>query len=174
MARTMNTKPLVPGAREVPRPGSEHKVLVEHLRSNGLKMTRERQVILDEVLGLDGHFRPDDLLVRLHSRKIPVSRATIYRALDLLVGAGLVHRETFRERGALYEKTHRVQGHNHHDHLHCTFCDSLIEFHNEEIERLQEKVCRQFGFQAQSHSHQIQGICRKCLPKVRSGQGTEQ
>ena len=132
-----------PGTLEVPRKGSERRLLQEHLRRNGLKMTRERELILEEVVRLEGHFQPDDLLVRFRRRGMPVSRATIYRALDLLVDVGLVHRETFRGRGALFERAHRVQGHSHHDHLQCNVCGTLFEFHNEEIERLharQERI----------------------------------
>jgi Fur family ferric uptake transcriptional regulator len=145
-----------------PVAGEERQVFRDHLRHHGLKFTRERDRILAEVYQVEGHFRPDDLLVRFRTNGIRVSRATIYRTLELLVAAGLVRRETFRGSGAHYERAHKVEGHSHHDHLYCTSCGAIFEFHNEEIERLQEEVCQGFGFEPHSHSHQISGSCRDC------------
>ncbi len=147
---------------QVPREGDERQVFRSHLRRHGLKMTRERDRILEEIYRLEGHFRPDDLLVHFRGRGVRISRATIYRTLDLLVSAGLVRRERFRGGGAHYERAHTVEGHSHHDHLYCTSCGAIFEFHNEEIERLQDEVCDGFGFEAHSHTHQISGTCRDC------------
>jgi Fur family ferric uptake transcriptional regulator len=131
-------------------------------------MTDERRRILAEVYRQEGHFRPDDLLMRFRSAGLKVSRATIYRTLELLVGAGLVIRETFRGTGAHYERAHKVKGSSHHDHLYCTACGAIFEFHNAEIERLQDVVCRQFGFEPRGHTHKISGLCRRCRPRVTS------
>lgn len=155
----------LPGARSTtrsPAQGEERQAFREHLRRHKLKMTRERDCILEEVYRIEGHFRPDDLLVRFRTNGIRISRATIYRTLDLLVEAGLVRRETFRGSGAHYERAHKVEGHSHHDHLYCTACGAILEFHNEEIERLQDEVCAALGFEPHSHSHQISGHCRDC------------
>ena len=146
----------------VPRRGDERRIFRDHLRGAGLRLTRERDRILSEIYRFDGHFRPEDLLIRFRNRGSRVSRATIYRTLDLLVETGLVRKEGFPGGGAHYERAHKVQGHNHHDHLYCTACEAIFEFHNEEIERLQEQVCAHFEFEPHSHSHQISGLCRDC------------
>lgn len=151
--------------------GDEVASLETYLHVQGLRMTRERRRVLEEVFRTEGHFRPDDLLVRFRTDDIRISRATIYRTLDLLVDAGLVRRELFAGGGAHYERAHEVQGHTHHDHLYCVSCGAIFEFHNEEIERLQERVCRQFGFRPLSHSHQISGLCSACRGRARRVEG---
>ena len=164
--------PATTGARQASPPSDrqkERQAFREHLRRHNLKMTRERETILDEIYRIEGHFRPDDLLVRFRTNDIRISRATISRTLDLLVEAGLVRRETFRRGGAHYERVHKVQGHSHHDHLYCTACGAIFEFHNEMIERLQDEVCASFGFEPHSHSHQISGPCRACRRRWAAG-----
>ncbi|MFQ5670389.1 MAG: Fur family transcriptional regulator [Acidobacteriota bacterium] len=153
-----------PGVRlpETTLAGNQAVAFRDHLRRNGLKLTREREQILEEVYRIEGHFRPEDLLVRFRTNGLRISRATIYRTLDLLIASGLVHRETFRGGGAHYERVHTVHGHFHHDHLYCTGCGAIFEFHNEEIEALQNLICASFDFEPQSHSHQIWGLCKSC------------
>ena len=155
----------------IPRQGGEIATLEEYLHLQGLRMTQERRRVLDEVFRTEGHFRPDDLLVRFRTDGIRISRATIYRTLDLFVEAGLVRRESFAGGGAHYERAHEVQGHTHHDHLYCVSCGAIFEFHNEEIERLQEQVCQDFDFHPLSHSHQITGLCGSCRGRARRVEG---
>lgn len=145
----------------VPPVGEEGDQFRDLLRRKGLRMTPERAVILAEIFQIEGHFQPDDLLVRFRTNGVRISRATIYRTLDLLVSCDLVRREIFAGT-AHYERAHRVEGHSHHDHLVCSACGSIFEFHNAEIERLQEQVCRDFDFEPHSHSHQISGLCAGC------------
>lgn len=155
LSRTPPPKPRIPPA------GEEQRLLREHLRRKGLKMTRERGRIVEEIFKTSGHFRPEDLLMRFRGRGVTVSRATVYRTLDLLVDCGLVRRETFGG-GTHYERAHHVEGESHHDHLVCSACGAIFEFHNAEIERLQDQVCAEFGFEPHGHSHQITGLCADC------------
>jgi len=153
--------PSEPQVQKVPPAGEEGRHFRDLLHSQGQRMTPEREIILAEIFQIEGHFQPDDLLVRFRTNGVRISRATIYRTLDLLVSCGLVRRETFGG-GAHYERAHHVEGHSHHDHLVCISCDSIFEFHNAEIERLQEQVCRELDFELQNHSHQITGLCSDC------------
>ncbi len=159
----MNSKIHIPRAAslKVPPAGEEEAHFRALLRHEGLRMTPERSVILTEIFKIEGHFQPDDLLVRFRTNGVRISRATIYRTLDLLVSCGLVERETFAG-GVHYERAHHVEGHPHHDHLVCMSCGAIFEFHNAEIERLQERVCRSFDFEPHGHSHQISGVCADC------------
>ncbi len=151
----------------LPPAGKEEQHLRDRLRSRGLRMTPERAAILHEIFDMEGHFQPDDLLVRFRTRGVRISSATIYRTLDLLVSCGLVHRETFGG-GAHYERAHHVDGESHHDHLVCDACGAIFEFHNAQIETLQEQVCREFDFEPHGHSHQINGVCADCRRRAAS------
>ncbi len=89
------------------------------------------------------------------------SKATVYRCLGLLVGKGIVRRVRLAEEGGW--KYERVAAGDHHDHIVCLGCGKVIEFRNDEIERLQEEVCRRYGFKAAGHRMRIAGYCRECV-----------
>lgn len=140
----------------------ERGLFTGYLGARHLKMTRERRVILDEIFSLDGHFGADDLYVKLVKRKAPVSRATVYRTLEHLVGSGLVQKvyvSDHTQRKALYERAH---GREHHEHMHCVTCGSIIEFSDDPLEERQAEICRKLGFTPLRHSLRIEGICRDC------------
>jgi Fur family ferric uptake transcriptional regulator len=133
--------------------------LRDYLRSRNLRMTPERRWVLQGVLSRDGHFDAEELLQFLHRRHMPVSRATLYRTLDHLTASGLVMRHRFGQGHALFE---HIYGRHHHDHMVCDRCNSVIEFVNEDIERLQDEVCSEHGFSSTNHVMQIFGICKNC------------
>ncbi len=92
-----------------------------------------------------------------------ISRATIYRTLELLVDSGIVGRVRIGESGYRYE---RLRAGEHHDHLICNECGRVIEFFEPRIEQLQDEVCERYGFLPLTHSHQMRGICRQCRPRA--------
>lgn len=138
------------------------EILREHLRARNLRVTPERLAVLQGVLDREGHFDAEDLLEHLRHSKKPVSRATLYRTLDHLAEAGIVKKHRFQEGHALFESVH---GREHHDHMVCERCGTVIEFVSEQIEDLQDEICKKHGFRAHGHVHQIFGICRSCQTK---------
>jgi Fur family transcriptional regulator, ferric uptake regulator len=105
-----------------------------------------------------GHFDADGLYLKLRSRNEKVSRATVYRTLDLLVEAGFLSR-MHTESQAIYEV---VRGRHHHDHLICTGCGKTFEVFSESLEKAQEELCRQHGFLALNHTLRVEGLCSAC------------
>jgi Fur family ferric uptake transcriptional regulator len=146
----------------------ERDIFRKYLERRGLKLTAERQALFDELFARHEHFEADELLVRLRDKHKKISRATIYRALDLLVDSGIVGRVRIGESGYRYE---RLRAGEHHDHLICNECGRVMEFFEPRIESLQDEVCERYGFLALSHSHQMRGLCRQCRPRERSGNG---
>src|SRR5262245_25995885 len=140
--------------------------LREYLRSRNLRMTPERRWVLQGVLSREGHFDAEELLAFLHRRHMPVSRATLYRTLDHLTASGLVKKHQFGKGHALFE---HIYGRQHHDHLVCDRCGAVIEFVNDDIERLQDEVCLAHGFNATNHVMQIFGICAACQKREQTG-----
>jgi Fur family ferric uptake transcriptional regulator len=136
----------------------------EYLRGRNLRLTPERRTVLEVILSHEGHFDADELLRFLRRRNRRVSRATLYRTLDHLRGAGLVKMHRFGRANALYE---HVYGRRHHDHMVCDRCQQVIEFVNDEIEALQDEVCRFYRFRPTNHVMQIFGICDACQEKER-------
>lgn len=141
----------------------EQAIFRKYLERRGLKLTSERQALFDELFARHEHFEADELLVRLRTKHKKISRATIYRTLDLLVDSGIVGRVRIGESGYRYE---RLRAGEHHDHLICNDCGRVIEFFEPAIENLQDVVCERYGFLALSHSHQLRGVCRQCRPRA--------
>lgn len=131
----------------------------KYLKSKGLKLTRERETILDQVFSVHDHFDVEDLLYMLRKGKKKVSRASVYRTLSLLVGSGLVEKVDFGEGKAYYE---HVFGHLHHDHLICKGCGKVVQFEDQVIEKRQEGICKDYGFHLDYHTLNIFGLCPKC------------
>ena len=133
-----------------------------YLKSKRLKFTPERKIILQEVFSFHKHFNADQLFEKLHQKNRQISRATVYRTLPLLVESGLIV-ETLRCQGKVsYEQIFK---HKHHGHLVCIKCGRVIEFRQEEIEKLQNAVCEKYNFKAVEHKLGIRGYCRRCLSR---------
>ncbi len=132
------------------------------LRDRSLKLTDERRTLVAAIFGTEHHFDADQLHMHLKQKGLDVSRATVYRTLDLMVQAGLVRKSSFGDMHAHYEA---VRPGEHHDHLICLNCQKVIEFYRQDLEELQESICASHQFQALHHSHQIFGICADCVAK---------
>ncbi|MBI5116077.1 transcriptional repressor [Candidatus Poribacteria bacterium] len=137
----------------------EHDIFKSFLAEKRLKLTPQRRAILDTVFETHRHFDADELVEIIRHKEKRISRATVYRTLDLLVKAGLVTAMELGEARKVYE---HVIGHKHHDHLICMKCGRAIEFDDGFIELLQQKVCDRLNFEAQTHSLRIFGRCESC------------
>ncbi len=133
----------------------------EFLVTKGERLTRERSIIVEEVFTQHEHFDADTLIARLGADKKGrrVSRATVYRALNLLVEAGLLRKVARPNGSEVYEHDY---GYPQHDHLICAKCGELIEFTNESISAIVDKVCAQHGFIKSGHRLEVYGVCSKC------------
>lgn len=128
-----------------------------YLATNNLNTTRQREVIVDQFLRCTDHVSVDELLARVRRRQKRVGHATVYRTLKLLVESGLAMERQFGDGQARYE----VAG-DHHDHLICTKCGLILEFEDDEIEALQDKIAQRLGnFSVIRHRHELYGLCPK-------------
>lgn len=151
-----------PTGRREP-PGRRVETLFRrYLEERGLKVTPQRLAVLREALATEGHFEADQLHHRLRLAGHRVSKATVYRTLELLVSSGVLRQVSLGERHAHYE---HALGHRHHDHLICIDCGRIIEFTSPELERMQEEICRQHHFRPLGHWMRIVGRCRRCARK---------
>lgn len=137
----------------------EKQQFLQFLRSRGQRVTGERLALFDEVFSQHGHIDAEALLGSMKARGLKISRATVYRNLDLLVECGLARKQRLGSRGFLYEHIHPGQ---QHDHLVCTGCGRVVEFVSPGIVALQAEICRAHGFVPTRHSLQIAGLCNRC------------
>ncbi|NTU41922.1 MAG: transcriptional repressor [Nitrospirales bacterium] len=135
----------------------------EYLLTKGLKLTRERDEILSEIVAMEKHFDPEELFRRLRAKGSKVSRASVYRTISLLVECGFIEQVERVDRHAHYE---RVAKDRHHDHMICMSCGRVIEFYSPTLEMLQEELCQRENFRGIRHSLEIMGYCRTCSEKA--------
>ena len=140
----------------------ERKVFKNFLKERGQKLTKEREAILKEIFSFHGHFEPETLYLQIRQSGLKASRASVYRTLNLLYECGLIDRVRKTEHGTVYECTY---GHKHHDHMLCVRCGKVIEFFSEDLERLQEELCKKQEFEGTNHTLEIRGYCKKCQKK---------
>jgi Fur family ferric uptake transcriptional regulator len=140
-------------------PAERERIFEQFIANQGLKSTRQRLLILETFFGLDGHLSVEELWARVRQVEHRVSVATVYRTMKLLAESGLAHARNFGDGQTRYEA---AVGRDHHDHLICTKCGTIIEFENDQIERMQEQVARKHGFTVASHKMELYGLCRAC------------
>jgi Fur family ferric uptake transcriptional regulator len=125
--------------------------LTAYLEKEGLKLTHQRRLICEAFFDPDhreDHPSVEELHARVRDTDRRIGYATVYRTLKLLVDCGLASPRDFGDNQTRYEPN--VEG-EHHDHLVCLDCGDVVEFENEQIERLQEEVARSLGFGIENH-----------------------
>lgn len=130
-----------------------------YLTTQGLKSTRQRDIILDEFLRAGAHLSTEELYLRLREQHPHIGYATVHRTLKLFAECGIAEPCHFGDGQTRYESS---AGEEHHDHLICTDCGDIVEFENPQIEALQESVASQHGFRIERHRLELYGRCRKC------------
>ena len=128
-----------------------------YVQDHRLNVTAQREAIVEQFLRTRDHVSIDELLTKVRKRQPRVGYATVYRTLKLLVDSGLAVERQFGDGQARYE----VVG-DHHDHLICVKCGLILEFEDDEIERLQDRIASRLGgFTVLRHRHELYGLCAK-------------
>jgi len=132
------------------------------IEPDGLQDTDMRLNIIDVFLDSEDHVTLEELMQRLRARGYDYDLDFVRECMNRWVDLGFAQKKEFDGQPPRYE--HRHLGH-HHDHLICTKCGKIIEFRNEEMESLQEKIAGLMGFRILQHKMEIYGICAECLKK---------
>ena len=137
----------------------------EFLRTESLKMTPQRRRIFEKAFEVHDHFSVERMYEWLKAEEGPaVSRATVYRTLEVLERGGFIEAVETGRGEVVYE---HVLGHEHHDHMVCVMCKRIEEFQDEEIEALQRKNAERLGFVMTGHMLRLSGICGDCATELR-------
>jgi len=129
----------------------------DFIRKKGLRKTAQRDSIISTVFEDDEHFTADELFDRVRRKDAATSRATVYRTINLLEEADLLHEVDLG--GS--EKTYDPNFHDRptHNHLICIDCDKVIEFEDNHIEVLNDCITRRLGFIPSKQSLRIEACC---------------
>lgn len=141
----------------------EREQFLSYLRTHGHRVTRERMRLFEAIYAHHGHLDAETLLSKMKQEEMKISRATVYRNLELLVEAGLVRKQRLGRNRFLYEHIHPGQ---RHDHLYCRQCGKVAEFISTGISALQIEICRAHGFVPEEHTLQITSLCSECSRTV--------
>jgi Fur family ferric uptake transcriptional regulator len=139
--------------------------LEAYMNRKGLRSTAQRRIIADTFFEGPAHVSIEDLLAMVRKSDPRIGYATVYRTLKLFTECGVAAERHFGDGPSRYELSDEGTG-EHHDHLICLECGKIIEFHNERIERQQEKVAENLGFEILRHKHEIYGNCSDCVAKT--------
>ena len=120
----------------------------------GLRMTSQRRTIMQVLSRADDHPDAEEVYRRTVKIDKRISLSTVYRTVKLLEAEGILERHDFGEGRGRYEQAER----DHHDHLIDVTSGRVIEFRNEEIENLQERVAKELGFKLTGHRLELYGI----------------
>jgi len=134
-----------------------------YVRQNGMKRSKQRDLIAEVFFNTTEHLRVDDLLDRVRAEDPKIGQATVYRTLKLLEKAGLAEAHQFGDGHTRYEPAQGAE--EHHDHLICSSCGLIVEFMDPRIEELQHKVAKKHGFVVDDHKMELYGICGDCRKK---------
>ncbi len=125
------------------------------LKSQRLKYTPERADILEAIIERDGVFEVDELLMDMRDRGHRVSKATIYRTVKLLQDAGIITQALFDSKQAHYQL---IYGKAARDYMVCMKTGQHIEFSDDQLVALRDRICRERGWDPVGHRFQIYAI----------------
>ena len=123
----------------------------------GVKLTDQRRIIARVMSEADDHPDVDELYTRVSKIDNKISIATIYRTVKLFEEAGILTKHDFKGGKARYEEMRE----SHHDHLIDVKTGEIIEFVDDEIEKLQKKVADKYGYELVDHKLELYGVKKK-------------
>lgn len=129
-------------------------IILTKCEEHGVRMTNQRRVIATVLERAADHPDVEELYTRVSNVDDTISIATVYRTVKLFEEAGILEKHEFGDGRARYETADR----DHHDHLIDLSSGEVIEFMDEEIEALQEKIAHKLGYELKGHRMELYGV----------------
>lgn len=126
----------------------------ERCVDHGLRMTGQRRIIARVLSAADDHPDVEELHRRAHAVDPRISLSTVYRTIKLFAEKGIIERHDFGHGRARYEEASRA----HHDHLVDVESGRVIEFSNQAIEEIQERIASELGYRLVGHKLELYGV----------------
>ena len=127
--------------------------IIKKCEKKGVRLTDQRKLIAKAMSESEDHPDVDELHKRVNKYDSKISIATVYRTVKLFEESGIVEKHDFKGNKARYEKAPE----EHHDHLIDVNTGKIIEFVNEDIEKLQKKVAEKLGYKLVDHRLELYG-----------------
>lgn len=136
--------------------------IAQALERAGYRLTAPRLAVADLIFAHDGHFTALDLATAARDRRLGISRATLFRALELLVELGVVERLDLPNGEHAYVPCAPA----HHHHVVCSRCGRTAEVDDAGISGAVREIERQSGFRIDTHRLELFGLCRHCQARA--------
>ena len=130
------------------------ETIIARCEALGLRLTEQRRIVAKVLHDSDDHPSVEELFDRALKLDSGISIATVYRTVKLFEETGILEKREFQDGRARYEDADR----EHHDHLIDIHNGEVIEFYDEEIEKLQMKIARRLGFVLKGHKLELYGV----------------
>lgn len=135
--------------------------LRSELKKRNLRITSQREAVLSVFVENNGqHFTPDEVYERLAQKNSYISKATIYRSVELLKEMGFLSKINFGDGLERYELKDE-HGHQHH-HLICTECGQVYALEEDLLDDIEKIIEKRTGFKITDHQLNFYGLCPKC------------
>ncbi len=132
---------------------------LDYLARKRLKNTSQRMTILKAFLRQKSHLSTEDFYLQLRKKHPGIGYATVHRTLKLFSECGIASERNFGDGQMRFEVN---LGNEHHDHLVCTDCGRIIEFEDQQIEKLQRDIAHKHNFFIKDHRLELYGLCSDC------------
>jgi Fur family transcriptional regulator, ferric uptake regulator len=136
--------------------------IVQALDAGGYRLTGPRRAVADLIAEHDGHFTAADLETAARERRMGLSRATLFRALDLLTELRVVERLDLPSGEHAYVPCAAA----HHHHVICSRCGRSADAEDSGVAEAVAAIARRTGYRIDSHRLELFGLCRHCQAKT--------
>jgi Fur family transcriptional regulator, ferric uptake regulator len=136
--------------------------IIDALEGAGYRLTDQRRAIAGLIAAYGGHFTASELEVAARDRRLGVSRATLFRALDLLTELGVVERIDLTSGEHAYVSCAPA----HHHHLVCSRCGRTADVEDAGVAEAVAEIARRSGYRIDSHRLELYGLCRHCQTRT--------
>lgn len=140
----------------------------DRLQDSGARITAPREVVIEILHDTADHMSAADVYIRAHEINPSIGLTTVYRTLDMLTQLGIVQKFDFGDGRARFELVNNPGGKQHHHHLICMKCKSIIdytEFIQDEVDfirKTQDKLSKKYNFTITDHAISFYGVCSHC------------
>ncbi|MGD0917000.1 MAG: transcriptional repressor [Thermodesulfobacteriota bacterium] len=132
------------------------------ISNGGLKATKQREEIFNLFLSSPGHKNLAQIHAQVTKLNPKIGYTTVYRTLKLLTRLGLATQRKFGDGETRYEPASKG---SHHDHLICLDCGKIVEFEDQTLETLQNRIAQRHRFKITHHRMELYGRCEECCRK---------
>ena len=128
------------------------KDISDIFKKEGLRLTHQRMAVWEEINNSTDHLDAEDIYISIKNKGFNISRATVYRAIDVLLKHNLFRKMDMGDGRNRYELKNED---DHHDHMICVETGKIIEFFDNDLELLQDKIAKKYGYEVVRHIHQL-------------------